>query len=196
MNRRGVLRCAAAGGLWLALSGHSPYRQWEVHRKARLVLLVSAKEEQSVLLGRTLAAMYAKQLPASRATLARARDNNDLVRLMASKQLDVALLRERDASAAFAGEPPYGDAGALPLRALAVLGGFLFVCRDDLPNASAYMLTEALAAHWSDFDPALVGAAPGPRPAGALGIPLHPGALEYYSDHPAGRPSANQGRSP
>jgi TRAP-type uncharacterized transport system substrate-binding protein len=185
MNRRGALRVAVAGGLWLALSGHSPYRQWDVHRRARLVLLVSAKEQQSVLLGRMLAAMYAKQLPASRATVARARDTNDLLRLMASKQLDVALLRERDAHAAFAGAPPYADNGALPLRALAVLGEFLFVSRADLPNASAYMLTEALAARWSDIDPALLGAVPGPRPAGALVIPLHPGALEFYHDHPA-----------
>jgi hypothetical protein len=184
MNRRAALRCAAAGGLWLALSGHSPYRHWEVHRKTRLVVLVSATEQRSVVLGRLLAALYAKQLPASRATMARARDTNDLLRLMASKQLEVALLREPDARAAFAGAPPYGDNGALPLRALAVLGEFLFVSREDLSNASAYMLAEALAARWGEIDPALVGAAPGPRPAGAPWVPLHPGALEFYSEHP------------
>ena len=63
----------------------------------------SAKEDRSVLLGSLLATIYAERLPESRATLARARDNNDLVRLMASKQLDVALMREREAHAALVG---------------------------------------------------------------------------------------------
>jgi TRAP-type uncharacterized transport system substrate-binding protein len=183
MNRRRLLRLTVAGGLWLALSAHSPYRQWEVHRKTRLVLLVSATEKQSVLLGSMLAAIYVQHLPESRATMARARDNNDVVRLMASKQLDVALLRERDAYAALVGEGPYADSGAPRLRALAVLGDYVFVCRDDLPAASAYMLTETLAERWRDIDPALVRAAPSPRPANTLQIPLHPGALEYYRDH-------------
>jgi hypothetical protein len=183
MNRRRLLRVAMAGGLWLALSAHSPYRQWDVHRKTRLIVLVSATEQQSVLLGSILAAIYVQRLPESRATMARARDNNDVVQLMASKQLDVALLRERDAYAALVGEGPYADSGTPRLRALAMLGDFVFICRDDLPAASAYMLTEALAERWGDIDPALVRAAPSPRPASTLPIPLHPGALEYYRGH-------------
>jgi TRAP-type uncharacterized transport system substrate-binding protein len=172
-----------AGGLWLALTAHSPYRQWQVHRKARLVLLVSATEHQSVLLGNLLATIYVQRLPESRAMMARARDTNDLVRLMASKQLDVALMRERDAYAALVGDAPYADSGAVRLRALAELGEYVFVCRDDLPNGSAYMLTEALAERWRDIDPPLVREAAGPRPRSTLRIPLHPGALEYYRDH-------------
>jgi len=184
MQRRRVLRVMLAGGLWLGLAAHSPYRQWDVYRKTRLVVLVSAAENDSVILGSMLATIYLQQLPASNATMARARDTNDALRLLASRQLDVAVLSSRDAYAAFAGERPYGDAGALPLRALAALGKYLFVCRDDLPAASAYMLTEALAERWRDVDPALVGRAPGPRPRDTLAIPLHPGAQEYYRDHP------------
>lgn len=183
MNRRGWLRVATAGGLWLALAGHSPYRQWEVHRKTRLVLLASAADPQSVRLGSALAGLYLKRLPESRAMMARARDGNDLVRLLASKQLDLALMREPDAHAALAGKAPYADSGGMRLRALAALGEHLFVCREELPNGSAYMLIEALAAGWGELDPALVRKAPGPRPAGVLAIPLHPGAAEYYRDH-------------
>jgi TRAP-type uncharacterized transport system substrate-binding protein len=184
MERRALLRLAGAGALWLGLAAHSPYRQWEVYRKARLVVLVSAAENDSVLLGGRLAAIYQEQLPASGATMARARDTNDALRLIASRQLDVAILRSTDAHAAFTGERPYGDNGALPLRALAALGDYLFVCREDLPAASAYLLTEALAKRWRDIDPALVRAARGPRPRAPLAIPLHPGAQEYYRDHP------------
>jgi TRAP-type uncharacterized transport system substrate-binding protein len=183
MNRRRLLRVTAAAGAWLLLTAHSPYRQWEVHRKTRLVVLVSAAEQPSVALGSALALIYMQRLPESRAIMARARDTNDAVRLIASKQLDVALLRTADAYAAAAGEAPYADSGAPRLRALALLGDYVFVCRDDLPVAAAYMLTEALAEHWRDIDPPLVGAAPGPRPPNTLAVPLHPGALEYYRDH-------------
>ena len=183
MNRRGWLRVATAAGLWLALAGHSPYRQWEVHRKTRLVLLASAADPQSVQLGSALAKIYLQRLPESRAMMARARDGNDLVRLLASKQLDVAVMRGPDAHAALAGQAPYADGGGVRLRALAALGEHLFVCREELPNGSAYMLIEALAAGWSELDPALVRKAPGPRPAGKPAIPLHPGAAEYYRDH-------------
>lgn len=182
MNRRGWLRVALASALWLALAGHSPYRQWEVHRKTRLVLLASAADPQSVRLGSALAGLYLKRLPESRAMMARARDGNDLVRLLASKQLDVAVMRASDAYAALAGQAPYADTGGVRLRALAALGEHVFVCREELPNASAYMLVEALAAGWGELD-ALMHKAPGPRPAGNLAIPLHPGAAEYYRDH-------------
>ena len=45
MNRRS-LRVTAASGLWLVLTAHSPYRQWEVYRKVRLVVLVNAEERR------------------------------------------------------------------------------------------------------------------------------------------------------
>lgn len=183
MNRRGWLRVATAAGLWLVLAGHSPYRQWEVHRKTRLVLLASAADPQSVRLSSALAGIYQKRLPESRAMMARARDGNDLVRLLASKQLDVAVMRAPDAYAALAGQGSYADTGGVRLRVLAALGEYLFVCREELPSASAYMLVETLAAGWSELQPALVGTADGPRPVGKPAMPLHPGAAEYYRDH-------------
>ncbi|MET0205423.1 MAG: hypothetical protein ABW276_14015, partial [Casimicrobiaceae bacterium] len=87
MSRRQVLRLAMASGLWLVVTGHSPYRQWEVYRKIRLVVLVSAEDAASVQLGQASAGWRAKHLPESRAMMSRARDTNDLVRLIASKQL-------------------------------------------------------------------------------------------------------------
>lgn len=137
------------------------------------MLVVSRSDERSVALGRALAALYAARLPESGATVARARDDNDLMRLLASKQLDVALLREGR----------YAATEGLELRALAGLGEHVMVCRQDLLDASAYMLAEALANGWRDIDPALVKGARGPRPKRELAIPVHPGALEFYLDH-------------
>jgi hypothetical protein len=183
LNRRSWLCAAGAGASWLALCGHSPYRQWDVYRRTRLILLSTAADPQSVQLGSVLAKLYLQRLPESRATMARARDGNDLVRLLASRQLDIAVMRGPDAHAALTGKAPFSDTGGVRLRALAALGEHLFVCREEVPNGSVYMLVEALAEGWGDIDPALVHKAPGPRPASNLAVPLHPGAAEYYRDH-------------
>ena len=184
MHRRAGLRLLCAGAAVWLLSGHSPYRQWDVYRKARLVLLASATDETSVRLAQALAVIYAQRLPQSRATLARARDTNDLVRLIASKQLEVCLLHEAEAHAAFSGAEPFADNGRVALRTLAALGEHhLFVCLEQVPKAAAYLLVEALSEHWRDLDPALVQRAPGPKPSPALRVPLHPGALEFYQEH-------------
>lgn len=183
MKRRLGLRLLGAGAAVLLLGGHSPYRQWDAFRRSRLVLLVSATDETSVRLAQALVAIYASRLPQSRASYARARDTNDLVRLIASKQLELALLRESDAEAVFTGAEPFADNGSVALRTLAAFGEHLFVCLADVPKAGAYMLVEALAERWRDLDPALVRQAGGPKPQPALRVPLHPGADEFYRDH-------------
>jgi TRAP-type uncharacterized transport system substrate-binding protein len=183
MKRRQVLRIAAAAGAWLALSGHSPYRQWDVYRKVRLVILVSAAQPEAVKLGGAVAALYAKRLPQSRATIARARDTNDLARLVASKQLEIALMSEPDAHALLMGEAPFADNGKVALRSLAQLGDYVMVCRDDLPDASAYMLVEATVDHWKEIDAGLVRSAHSPRPRADTRLPLHPGAAQFYQEH-------------
>lgn len=182
-QRRLCLRLAgAAAAAWL-LSGHSPYRQWSVFRKARLVLLVSASDKASVRLAEAMAGIYSNRLPDSRATHARARDTNDLVRLLASRQLELALLREPDAHAVLTGAEPFADNGRVELRTLAQLGEHLFVCLEEVPNAAAYHLVDALAEGWRELDRSLVHEAPGPRPAPGVRVPLHAGADEYYRDH-------------
>jgi hypothetical protein len=182
--RRFCLRGLGAGAaLWL-LPAHSPYRQWDVYRRTRLVLLVSATDETAGRFARVLVPLFAQHLPESRATSARARDVNDLVRLMASKQLEVALMREADAYSALMGAAPFSDNGRVALRTLGALGDHhLLVCHDEVPESAAYLLVEALAERWRDIDPALVRQARGPRPAHTVRVPLHPGALEFYRDH-------------
>jgi TRAP-type uncharacterized transport system substrate-binding protein len=149
-----------------------------------LVLLVSAADDTSARLGKALVAIYAQRLPESRATSARARDINDLVRLIASKQLEVALMREGDAYAALTGAAPFADNGRVALRTLGALGDHhLLVCLEDVPESAAYLLIEALAERWSDIDPVLVRQTSGPKPSQASRVPLHPGAVEYFKDH-------------
>jgi TRAP-type uncharacterized transport system substrate-binding protein len=182
-KRRHFIQAVLAGGLWVMLTGHSPYKQWDVFRKTRLVVLVNADDQSSVKLGTALAEFYAKQLPESRATFARAKNKHDMVRLLASKQLEVALLTESDAYAVLTGAEPYADNGKVPLRALASLGDYLFICREDLPPQSAQMLTEALGDNWGELKSDMAQKNKNPRPADGSRIPLHQGALEYYKEH-------------
>jgi TRAP-type uncharacterized transport system substrate-binding protein len=147
------------------------------------VLLVSAGDEGAVRLAQALAALFANRLPTSRATHARARDTHDAIRLLASKQLDVALLRESDAHAALTGVEPFADNGRVGLRTLGVFGEHLLVCLEDVPEASAYLLAEALTEHWRDIDPALVSSAGSPKPTHAPRVPMHPGAIRFYGAH-------------
>jgi hypothetical protein len=187
MNRRSLLRLAVASGSWLLLTGHSPYRQWEVYRKVRLIVLVNAEEEASVQLGQAIAALLAKHLPESKAMMARARDINDVVRLIASKQLETALLREDDAAAAFMGIGRFADNGKVPLRALAQCGAYVFACRDDLPRSNGYQIAETITERWKEIDSKLVNGAANPRPISSMRIPVHTGAVEYYEEHPPAR---------
>lgn len=182
-QRRFCLRLLGGAAAFWLLSGHSPYRQWDIYRKARLVLLVSAADAASIRLADAMAAVFSSRLPQSRATVARARDTNDLVRLIASKQLEVAVMRESDAYATFSGAAPFADNGRIALRTLAALGEHLFVCLEDVPSSAGYLLVEALTEKWHDIDPALVRKASGPRPSEQVRVPLHAGALDFYRDH-------------
>ncbi len=105
------------------------------------------------------------------------------MRLIASRQIELALLREGDARAAFSGAEPFADNGRVALRTLAALGQHLFVCLENVPNGAAYLLVQTLAGQWRDLDPMLVQQATGPNPSQASRVPLHPGALEFYRDH-------------
>lgn len=169
-------------GACVLLMAHSPYRQWDVYRRVRLVIVASFEQQEAVRLGRRLVTALARHIPESRAMFARARDTNDLFRLLASRQLDVALVDADDARDA-AGGGGLGGAG-IPLRSLAQVGPYLLVCRDDLPRAAAYRIAEALADRWREILEASDGPG-GPRPDPSAGVPLHPGAAEYYDDHAA-----------
>jgi TRAP-type uncharacterized transport system substrate-binding protein len=174
---------AAAAGACVLLTAHSPYRQWEVYRKTRLVIVASLEEEDAARLGRRLADALARHIPQSRAMLSRARDANDLFRLLASKQLDMALVDESAAHAAASGAPGFADGSAIPLRSLAQIGPYLLVCREEFPRANAYQIAETVARWWGEIVEPTAQAA-GPRPSASARVALHPGAGEYYADHP------------
>lgn len=183
MDRREFLTLALMGTAGL-LMGHSPYRQWYVYRKRRLFILTSALEKPSFPLGQAIAQVLAASLPESRAMAARARDAGDIVKLLGSQQLDVALLLADDASQAFQGNGRFQEDGAVPLRTLAIFGPYLLVCRDDFSKEQAYLIAKILAEHGSQLITTGLDQGGPPDPRTSLPLPFHPGALDFYKGRP------------
>ena len=137
-----------------------------VYRQKHLLVGTDKSVTGSYELGRMLAELLLAELPESRARVARAPDRRRIASLLASGQLDIALLPFAQARALMAGEGAFADYGPLELRALFEIDGFVLVCRPDFPPDHAALVTEALR-HALD-----AGAATTP----ASGIPVHEGS--------------------
>ena len=118
MNRRGLLMLSLGASASL-LMGHAPYRQWYVYRKNRLTFVASEVDDVSLRLGASTEQALAARLPESKAMMATARTPVDVVSLLTSSQIDVALLTSDDAYEAVKGAGKF-EGGAVPLRTLAV----------------------------------------------------------------------------
>jgi TRAP-type uncharacterized transport system substrate-binding protein len=181
MERRTCIQLALLGVAGL-LMGHAPYRQWHVYRGKRLFILASAAEEDSFALGQAVAQVLATHLPESRAMAARARDTLEIVKLLVSQQLDVALLPAETALAALHGRGRFQEEGALLLRTLAVFGPYLLVCRDDFAAARAYQIARTLAEHGGGLPH--THQEPPPGAAESSPLPWHSGAQAFYAGAP------------
>jgi len=184
-SRRAALR-VLAGCAALLLTGHSPYGQWSVFRRSRLIVFACADDEAAQRLARRVGEFLAKEVPASNATWARAPNALEVARLLGSHQADFALLRPRDARDARIGDGPYRANGALALTAIAAPEGYVLVALDELPTEYAYELARAMA----NFGPR-------ERDRGfdrtrlARDVPWHPGAAAVLEGRP---PPATPGR--
>lgn len=176
MTRRELLRGAVLVGAAGLLAGHTPYRQWQVYRQSRLIIVVGAEDPAAFTAAEGLVAVLAAHLADSRPTVARARDTAEVVSLLASRQLDVALLDPEAAGAAAAGRGPYAGTGPVPLRALGRVGSYLLVCREEVPADRAYQVTRTLAEQGA-----------GLTAADGASVPLHRGAVDYYRGRPGPR---------
>lgn len=174
--------------------GHSPYRQWVVYRRKRLFILTNAADEASFPFGQIIAQVLAIYLPESQAMAARARDSVEIIKLIGSQQLDVALLQAAEAQDAFQGKGKFQEEGPLPtLRTLFVFGSYLLVGRDDFPKQKAYQIVKTLTEHgekWklSGFNPVestdfFTKNSPDTRFTNFI-PPFHPGTLDFYEGRP------------
>jgi hypothetical protein len=177
-GRRAFLRHTLLAGVWLWSSGHTPYNQWNVYRQKHLLILTSKADPEGYVLGQKIAETLLERLPSSGARVTRAPDLARVASLIATKQLDIAVLRRGDARAMRDGTPPFEAFGAVPLRVVADFGDHVLVSRDDFPAAHAYRVAAALA---DGGDGAMAPAADGEGPAD---LPLHDGAAAFRRGAP------------
>lgn len=178
MKRRQVLHLALGVAAAAVLQGHTPFRQWIVYRKRRLLIGSSKADPSSYVLSKQVAETLITNLPESKARASRAPNVRRLASLLATDQLDVSILAAGDAAALMEGRAPFADFGGVPLRSLFTFGDHLLVSRPEFPRRFAYLVSQTLSEH-----PELI---PGSRLIGPIGksIPVHEGTLAYGQGRP------------
>ena len=147
MHRRQVLKTAAALSVWLLASGHTPYRQWVVYRRKHLLIGANKADPPTYDLGKKVAALLAKELPESRARVARAPHAWRLASLMTTNQIELVLLSSEDVQALRDGRDGFEAFGKTELRSLFHFGRYWLISRPDFPSDHASLLAETLRSH-------------------------------------------------
>lgn len=180
-----MTRKLAALALWgmaaVLLPGHSPYRQWYAFRAKHLVVVTDESRPGALDVATAIASAISARWPDTRSVAAAARSPVEVVKLLASGQLQVGLVPAAEAVNAFEGRGRFASVGKVPLRALATVEGDLLVvlesCARERARAIAQALDESRAS--GPLAQKALLRAPGP-------IPFHPGALEFYAPAKAG----------
>ncbi len=171
IQRRQILKTAAASGVWLLASGHTPYRQWDVYRRKHLLIGTNKADAPTYGLGKRIAELLAAELPESRARVARAPHAWRLASLLTSDQIQLVLLGEQDLSGLRDCENGFEAFGPTDLRVLYRFGDYWLVSRPDFPNEHAALVVQTLTGHGAGL--AKRQGLPGENGP----VPVHEGAL-------------------
>ena len=147
MHRRQVLKTATALSAWLLASGHTPYKQWQVYRRKHLLIGANKADPPTYELGKKIATLLEKELPESRARVARAPHAWRLASLITSDQIQLILLDDDDISGLRDGRAGFEAFGPTELRALYRFGDYWLVSRPDFPDQHAALVVQALSEH-------------------------------------------------
>jgi hypothetical protein len=179
LRRRDLLKLAAAAVAVTAAGAHTPYGQWTVYRQRNLFIVASRTDTRAQDLARALAYGLAAELPESHARMTRATDPVRVASLLATGQLDVAIVSRGEAAGMLAGTTEYRAVGPVALRGLAELGDHVLVTVEDLKARHAYLLARAV-----EHLRAMLPIAPATASAQAYPVPDHPGAAAFHSGEP------------
>lgn len=136
----GVTLGAAQG----RLHAHTPYRQWVVYRQKHLLIGCHRDDPSSYALAKGTVAMLDHALPDARSRVARGPAASRLASLLATEQLDVAIVEQATADAMRHGRDGFAAYGPLPLSTLYRFGRHRLVAHARLDSRHAERLVEAL----------------------------------------------------
>jgi hypothetical protein len=171
-NRRQVIKVAAVSIVTLLSAAHTPYGQWTVYRRRNLFIVASRTDTRAMELAQILVRGLLQQLPESKARFTRANDPVRIASLLATGQLDVAIVTRKEAVQTLAGSGDFKAVGPVPLRQLAEVGEHLLVTVESFRDRHAFLLAEAVEHMRLDL-PVAVASSQGPH------IAEHPGATAY-----------------
>jgi TRAP-type uncharacterized transport system substrate-binding protein len=174
-----LVKLAAVAIVVTVASAHTPYGQWTVYRQRNLFIVASRTDTEALNLAQALAASLARELPESHARMTRAADPVRVASLLATGQLDVAIVSRDEAASMLVGSGAYRAVGPVPLRALAELGGHVLVTVESFKARHAYLLAEAVEHLRASLPVAAATASLQP-----IQLPVHPGAATYYIGAP------------
>ncbi len=180
LSRRNLARLIAATMAMVAVGAHTPYGQWTVYRQFFFVLLGFLSDRHAVGGAEARAVGLARELPESHARMTRASDPVRIASLLATGQLDVAIVSRSEAAGMSSGSGAYRAVGPVPIRTLAELGAHFFVTVETLKERHAYLLAAAVE-HLRSSLPVVAAEATSSQP---LTLPEHPGAAAYRGGAP------------
>lgn len=184
VGRRTVVRCGLIFVAMLALSAHTPYRQWEVYRMKHLLIGTSREDAASYPVGKRVAELLMHAVPESRARVARARTVERLGSLIATDQLQVLLLSDKHVAELALGTGPFETFGPVEIARIFRFGGLVLVSRADFPAGHAWIIARAFLDNAEAF-----GGTP-PRAEDGQ-VPVHPGVLAAVSGEEPPRNAAS-----
>jgi hypothetical protein len=158
---------------------HSPYGRWRLLRQTHLLIYSTQQDLAGDEFAEAVVRVVQRELPESRAMVARARTLSRLGSLISSGQGSVAVLSHADALAAVRGSDAFAEFGPIALAGLVQNDAHLLVCRSDFPARHAYMVAGCLLSAGADLvvQTASVNTELAPHPgvlAFARGDPLPP----------------------
>ena len=172
-----VLRLPILIVVALFLSAHSPWGQYQVYRQKHLLIMSTIQDEPTYPFSKKLVAVINEVLPHASARPARAKHFQRVHSLFSTKQMKVMLLSRSNAVAAFNGEGPFAEYGALDFRLLYQFGDLQLLGQVDFPDQFAWLVTDAVMRAQSIIE--------ADAPEVVIQLPnLHPGTLIALKNEP------------
>jgi hypothetical protein len=174
MKRRSLIQAALAIVSAALLAGHSPYRQWSALRAKHWLIVAARNDAEAFRLANAASVLLAARVPESQAMAVQAESEREVVQLLRTRQLELAMVSIDAANDALGGSGSLVRDDSVPLRTVAPFGPHLLVALEDYdPNKAARIAAALAGFRWQD------GSAPTRRSGPQSKVPLHAGAIRF-----------------
>jgi TRAP-type uncharacterized transport system substrate-binding protein len=174
MKRRSLLQAGLAMAGATLLTGLSPYPQWYALGPKYWRIVAARGNAGASRLAGAVSALLAARVPGSQAIPAEAETERDVLQLLRTHEVELAILSIDAANDALSGSGASFPDGAVALRTVAPFGPHLLVALESYSTDKAARIAAALAGfRWQDGSVPTRGSGPQSK------VPLHPGAIRF-----------------